>query len=310
VVPLRPLGLGEMLDGAVGLVRGYPLAALGVSAAVAAVQALVQLVLLLTLLRPLLDAGPTTPQPGDAAFTSLLAGLGTAGVVAFVLSTVADGVMTGLMSAVAGRAVLGQPLSLAELWATSRGRLPRIVAGALLFGVLVFVPPVVAGLLAALLVLVAGPAGGVVGGLLVVASIGMAVVVYVRLSLSTSVIALEDAGVVRSLRRSWALVRRSTWRVLGVLVLAFVISSFVSGVINQVFALVGGQGGLAGALSSQAGEATPTTSALVLTSVGAGVAAALVAPFVAGVRALLYVDRRMRAEGLDVALQAAAASRP
>ena len=39
--------------------------------------------------------------------------------------------------------------------------------------------------------------------------------------------------------------------------------------------------------------------------VGAGLASVLVAPFSSGVMALLYVDRRMRAEGLDVALQTA-----
>jgi hypothetical protein len=36
------------------------------------------------------------------------------------------------------------------------------------------------------------------------------------------------------------------------------------------------------------------------------VASFLVNPFVSGVTALLYVDRRMRAEGLDVALRASA----
>lgn len=310
VVPLRPLGLGEMLDGALGLVRGYPLAALGVSAAVALVEAVVQLVVLLTLLRPVFDLDTTTLQPGDDAFTALLAGVGGAGLVTFVVSTIANAVMTGLMSAIAGKAVLGQPLSLAELWASTRGRLARLIGGALLFGVLVFVPPVVAGLLAALLVVVAGPAGGVVGALLVLGSLGLSVLVYVRLSLSTSVIALEDARVVRSFRRSWALVRRASWRVLGVLVLALVVSGFVSSVLQAPFDVLGGQGGPVGAVMGGASGASPSTRSLVLTTIGAGVAAAVVAPFVAGVRALLYVDRRMRAEGLDVALQAAAAHRP
>ena len=39
----------------------------------------------------------------------------------------------------------------------------------------------------------------------------------------------------------------------------------------------------------------------------AGIAQALTAPFSSGVSALLYIDRRMRAEGLDVSLAAAAA---
>ena len=44
--------------------------------------------------------------------------------------------------------------------------------------------------------------------------------------------------------------------------------------------------------------------------VGAGIAQTVVAPFTAGVRALLYIDRRMRAEGLDVSLMAAVATSP
>ena len=51
------------------------------------------------------------------------------------------------------------------------------------------------------------------------------------------------------------------------------------------------------------------TRSLVMSAIGGGIAATLVAPFTAGVRALLYVDRRIRAEGLDVSLSAAAASR-
>ena len=43
-----------------------------------------------------------------------------------------------------------------------------------------------------------------------------------------------------------------------------------------------------------------------LVTVGSGLATFLVSPFTSGARALLYVDRRMRAEGLDLTLQAAA----
>jgi len=46
---------------------------------------------------------------------------------------------------------------------------------------------------------------------------------------------------------------------------------------------------------------------LVATQIGAGLAQVLVAPFAAGIRGLLYVDQRMRKEGLDLTLQARAA---
>ena len=51
------------------------------------------------------------------------------------------------------------------------------------------------------------------------------------------------------------------------------------------------------------------TLKVVLAAVYGGLVVTVVKPFTAGVRALLYVDRRMRAEGLDVQLAAAAAAR-
>ena len=47
-----------------------------------------------------------------------------------------------------------------------------------------------------------------------------------------------------------------------------------------------------------------TTGQALVGAVAGALATTLVAPFTAGVRALLYIDRRMRAEGLDIALVA------
>jgi hypothetical protein len=47
---------------------------------------------------------------------------------------------------------------------------------------------------------------------------------------------------------------------------------------------------------------------VVLTSVGAVVAGTIAEPFLAGTLALLYIDRRMRAEALDMTLQDTAAA--
>ena len=86
--------------------------------------------------------------------------------------------------------------------------------------------------------------------------------------------------------------------------LTLVVALFVSLVIQVPFELIG-----YGSVSDLAGGGGDVLSArtLIASSLGSIVAATLVDPFTAGVRALLYVDRRMRAEGLDVALTAAAA---
>ena len=94
------------------------------------------------------------------------------------------------------------------------------------------------------------------------------------------------------------------WEVL-ILLLVVLITSFVSQVLQTPFAA---RSLLGGGLTGEAMELG--TLDVVLSSIGSAVALAVVAPFGAAVRALLYVDRRMRAEGLDVALTAAAAPRP
>ena len=122
-----------------------------------------------------------------------------------------------------------------------------------------------------------------------------------RLALAAPAMVLERLPLREALRRSGVLVRHSWWRVLGVLVLAALIAGVVGQVLQLPFTAFGGGGSL-----FTAGDDV-TLRALVLAQVGAGVAQVLTAPFNSGVRALLYIDRRMRAEGLDVALAAAAA---
>lgn len=306
VVPLRPLGLGEVLDGAVALVRGYPRAALGVSAVVALVTTLVQLLLLFTVLRPLFDLDTTTLEAGDTdALVDVLGGVGAGLSISTVVSSVAGAVMTGFLSAIAGSAVLGQPMSLGQVWHRVRGALPRLVGAAALYGVAVFGPFVLAGVLTALAAAASGGLGVLVGVVLLPLSAVLGVVLYVRFALACSALVLEDAPLLTAFRRSNVLARRSFWRIVGILLLTFIISSFVAQVVQVPFLFLGDADAFS-SLTSPSAEA-PGTGALVMTTLGAGLASALITPFTAGVRALLYVDRRMRAEGLDVALQAAAA---
>jgi hypothetical protein len=299
-VPLRPLGLGELLDGAVGVVRRYPRPTLGMSAGIAVLTAVVNLPFLLSLADgPLfdtrrLDQGDTSGL--DAQVGGALAGLGIGSLVSFLAGIVLAGVVT----AVVGRAVLGQPFTLGEAWRQVRPLLLRLVGLALIVllligGSVAVVTAVVIGAVA-----LAGPVTLVVGVPLVVLALVAVVWLYVRVSLAPCALVLERTGIRTSLRRSGVLVRGSWWRVLGVLLLAQLITGFVAQVLQTPFAAHS----FLSAFSSEA----PSLSRLdiVLSSVGSALAMAVVSPFAAAVRALLYVDRRIRAEALDVSLTAAA----
>ena len=76
------------------------------------------------------------------------------------------------------------------------------------------------------------------GGLLVLASLPLSALLYVRLSLATPALVLEHAPVLTSFRRSWVLVRRSFWRVLGILLLAVLVGTAVASVLQLPFSLL------------------------------------------------------------------------
>jgi hypothetical protein len=201
---------------------------------------------------------------------------------------------------VVGKGVLGRPTTFGEVWSEVRGRLGALVGLALLTALLVVAPMLVGVVLAAVLS-AAGSAGAVLGVLLAIGGVAAGAYLYVRLALAAPVLLLEKASVRTSLSRSGVLVSRSWWRVCGLLLLAMLITRIVASVLGVPVQLVGSV--LTGS------DASGRTAAFVFVAevVASGIAATLVAPFSAGVRALLYVDRRMRAEGLDLTLQAAAA---
>ena len=124
-----------------------------------------------------------------------------------------------------------------------------------------------------------------------------AVFLIVRLSLAPAALMLENTGVVEGIGRSWALTRGSFWRVLGILVLAGLITGIVNGMLSfglgLIFDVV--------ALGLPAAQPLVTALTMLLTSI----LSALVLPFTAAVTALTYIDLRMCGEGLDVELRQA-----
>jgi hypothetical protein len=310
VVPLRPLGLGELLDGAVGLIRRYPRPVLGLSAALAIVVTVVNVTLVVTVFRPLLRFDSALVTDGSSAqnqLDGLVGGTALGGIASTVVTALATIVLTGVMTAVAGRGVLGQSMTLAEAWAQVRPALGRLIGLALLTALLVYGSLMVGIVVAVVAIGLLGGAGALIAVPVGIGFTCLTIYLYCRLALAPSALLLENAGVRTSLRRSGILVRRSWWRVFGVLLLALVVASIVGQLVQLPFLIFGiAPLGLRGGAALVEG----TTRLLVLSYIGAGIAQTVIAPFTAGVRALLYVDRRMRAEGLDVALTAAAAPRP
>ncbi len=296
LIPLRPLATGELLDGSVALSRAFPRVLLAVGAVLAVLAAAVDLVITLTIVGPLSidqNAALDSQQAQD-----FLGAAGVSSLATLFVSTVSGVLMLAVAAQVLGHVVLGEETSLRQTWTELRPLAGRLVGLALVVAAGVF-----AALLLAVLVLVTTGSAGLAG--LVLVGGGLAAIwLYVHWSLAGAVLVLEKQSVRASLGRSRTLVRGAFWRVFGVLLLALAISFAVATVISIPFALLG-YDPFAGL--SESYEFTRTDA--VLGAVSSGVAGVLVVPFSGGVRALVYLDRRMRAEALDLDLRMRARTR-
>lgn len=310
VVPLHPLGLGELLDGAVQTMRQNPRVMLGLSAAVMAIVGVLStgfMVVGLPRLMSAVDSPEGEIAAGDIA--DLVSGGFSGFLIPVALQVLATIVLSGLLTVAVSEAVLGRRPSVGQVWAKARPRVLALIGLSLLTGLLVTLAIAALVVPGAVLLAVSGPAGAV--ALLVGVPAALALVIWasIRLAFAAPALLLEELGVVASMRRSWRLVHGSWWRVLGVLLLTTVIASVANGLLQAPFSIIAGVLG-AVATPESATTAADITPMLVITTVlgniGTVIASTVSAPFVAAVTALLYIDLRIRREGLDVALARAA----
>jgi hypothetical protein len=316
IIPLRPLSLGDLYDGAFRAIRQNPKVMLIFPALLSVVTAVLSEVLTLAVGSQLswlsddldmLSSGVTDPSfEGPSA--SSVAGLGLLAVVVLVVTVLVTLVIQGLVIANIGQAVLGRTPTPRAVWASVRGRTLGGLVVISLFGALV--PVVSLVVLVALVALVAQASTGAAVALGVVGGLALAVAwvwFVVKLLLAAPVLVLERSTVRASIARAWRLTRGSFWRVLGIGLLTAILAGILSGLLRvpaTVFdAVVGFSAGGSDSLSGGS-----LVASAVVSVVFAVIATTVTTAFTGGVTALLYIDLRMRREGLDVSLTAAAAS--
>lgn len=303
IVPLRPLGLGEILDGAVRAVRANPAVMFGLSAmvvtAAVALQTLVQLYVSSLLSASLGDAfGDDALSAAESAQLSELMSTSLGQSLTAPLLVPVTSILTGLLIVSVSRSVIGQRVPLREV--VRSGRVWYVVG----FGLLQLVVSTLAvalwigGVVALAVAGLDGAAVGVglLGGLALL--VGYAWVV-VRTLLVPPALMLEGRGFWTSVARAWRLTRGSFWRLLGIYLLANVLVTIV------LYLFVAPAAVVAGVLSVSSGW---SWLSVLVTALGQVVGLALSTTFLAAVVALLYVDVRIRREGLDLELARAAAT--
>ena len=298
--------MGEILDGAISSIRAQPAIMLGLSAVVAVITQLLTVPLTWLLLR---DAGdlafrfdqPASPEDELAFTASALSATG----VQVVVTLVAALLLTGILTVVVSRAVLGDRISVGAAWEKARPRLPALVGVTLLVILIELGVALVALGPGVLLAASSAPTVAVVAAFVVGIPLGLAAgtFLYVAFALSPAAIVLERAPVVASLRRSRELVRGAWWRTFGILLLVNVIAQFLAGILAVPFTVLAL---LATFLTGDGGLNPYEILPLLVTSVGTILASAVTWPFTAVATALIYVDRRIRREALDLELARAA----
>ncbi|PJE94005.1 hypothetical protein CUT44_27145 [Streptomyces carminius] len=310
VIPLRPLGVGEILDGAISTARAHWRTVLGIALGVAVMIQLASTVATGVWLRDNsgLQALETKTEPTmddlREALNGMLSTLGV-GMLATLIGTV---LATAMLTVVVSRAVLGRPVSLGEAWRDSRPQLLRLLGLTLLVGLVVTGAIVLGTLPGVLLAFSGSTAGGTVLGLLGgFAGILVAVWLWVRYCLSAPALMLERQGVIAALRRSAKLVRNSWWRIFGIqlltLVLVFIIGMIIELPASFLAPVLSGDG-LDSFLTGTTAEMSWTY--LTVIGIGAVLSSTVTLPLSAGVTALLYMDQRIRREALDLELARAA----
>jgi hypothetical protein len=303
VIPLRPLSLSDIFNGAVAYIRANPKATLGLTTVVVVIA---QLLALILSVGPLAFTGELQPSlSGEELSPGVMLGSSASSIAGAGATWLSSILLSGMLTVVVGRAVFGTSITISEAWQRLRPRLLALIGFTVLevVGAVVLVAVVVL-IISGVAVAAGGVAAAVAGVPLVLALIVGLVYLGVMLSFAPSVIVLERLQIIPAISRSFKLVRNDFWRVLGIRLLGGIVAAVIAGAVTVPFSF-GGQ------ILLVSGSSTLTALiALVLLSIGSAIGQIITAPFSAGVVVLLYTDRRIRAEAFDLVLQTGAAFGP
>lgn len=308
LVPLQPMTLGTILAGSFQVMRRNPQPTFGASLVINGIVALVSLATVGLVVYFAFDRVATASSDGidditagatAITFLSLL--------VELALSLVAAAILQGIISLEVARATVGEKLRLAGLWALAKGRIGALIGWSLLSGSIVLVLVAAVTGVIILLVATAGTAGIVAGVLIGIAALlgGLVLGAWIgtRLSLVPSVLLLERLRLIPALRRSWSLTTDFFWRTLGIQLLVFVIVATASQIV--LFPVSLGVTIVTTITNPNADPDVLGTSfwvSLIVTTIVSSLIGSVTAIITTASTSLIYIDLRMRKEGLDLSL--------
>lgn len=309
LIPLRPIEFGTVLGASFQVLRRNPRPTFGAALLLnALVVFLSSGITSIIVLSGVDRASRATATDSEAIVVGTVALALVAGILAIGISVVAQALLQGVISMEVSRATLGEKLTLRQLIDLGRGRWWVLIGWTALVGA------VVGAALVALIGLTIGViaigdplaiAGGVILMFIGFAAFGVvAAWISTKLAFVPAAIMIERLPLTVAVGRSWLLVRGAFWRIFGTVLLVTVMVNIAASVVTTPFQLAAT---FAVPLVNPAGQVeTDLTLFLVLNVVVIAITAvvgAIGAVISTAAASLLYIDRRMRTEGLDLELQ-------
>ena len=263
-LPLHPMGVGDVLDGAFKLLKANARTILLV---VAALLVPIQLVSAFAV-RDQFSTGfinllndPTLIEGQETGFGG---GSTVLQIITTLLSLLTGPIIAGVVSRVVAASYVGEQLAPgAALRLTFRRIVPLVVASVLV---------ALASVLGLVFCILPG------------------VLLFALFTAVTPALMIEEIGPIQAMRRSWRLLKPRLWPVVGIVVLAHLIAGFL--------------GNILGGIPSVAALVVGGSFAWLFVALGSVLSSLVSAPIIAIVSTLLYFDGRIRHEGFDLQVMA------
>lgn len=325
VIPLAPLRLGDVLNGAFSTMGKYWKQLFGLGAALyggAALLMAAAVAIAYSAVADPLERVISLDYEEEAASSdviSLVSAVGVLAVLGIITMMIVSGLMYAAVPTVLQEAVLGRPIEFSTVWRRAWSHLAPVIGTLLLTTLIVFVPVALVmtafvGVIIAAVTLESdsGAATAMTVGVLGALATGpLAAWLWVKFCLAPAIVVFEGQRPVAALRRSAQLVRGDWWRIFGITLLVYIMAATAGYFIQMPFSVLGMFPGI---ISTSSLDDDPSPAAIVVAMSGYFVAMMLgqmvsqiiSTTFPQLVTGLLYVDRRIRTEDLGPVLAEAA----
>jgi hypothetical protein len=308
LIPLRPLTFGTLLSASFQVLRRNPRPTFGFSLLITGLIYVVAIAVVgFVTFFALSRVQFATAQDTDAVTAGSVGLIILSALVPIALGLVGTAVLQGIVSLEVARATLGEKLRLPGLWRAAKGRVGALIGWSLIVAAVVILAIAIVAVVIGLLVAFGGVAGIVIGVLLAIlfalAAAALSLWLSTKLALVPSVLMLERLSLRQAVARSWSLTTGFFWKTLGTILLVSVIIQTVTSIVATPLQLAVGAGStLLDPNGTDGGAIAVIAVIYALTIIVAVVFGAIGAVVVSATPALIYIDIRMRKEGLDLEL--------